>query len=159
MDEYTFPIILLIAGFFFGIVLLILNEHNTDNSWKKTTKTTLSKLDGFARSNDINTLKTLLMDADKLLDFCLEKSGVKGDKMGDRLKNVKDKIVGKEIKKGQRVSQSEWKKHKKKKELYNKIWEAHKLRNKLAHEINFNPTKSELKTGYTSLKRGIKSLL
>lgn len=159
MSEYTFPIILLFSGFVFGAALLLLNDKQVDNSWKKTIKTNLDKLDELSKSKDINTLKSLLIEADKLLGYALEKAGVEGNGVGDRLKNAKEKIGGKDLKKGERVSQTEWKRIKKKKELYTDIWDAHKLRNKLAHEIDANPTSKELKTSYLNLKKGIKTLL
>lgn len=159
MDQYIFPLFILLTGILFGITLLILNNIQPSNTWKKTTKAKLLDLNSRFKSNDVNALKIALMEADKLLDYVLTQYGIPGDTLGDRLKNAKESIVGKEIKKGQKVSNSEWNKRKRNKDLYNKIWEAHKLRNKLAHELNFEVKNKDLKTSYTNLKRGIKHFL
>lgn len=159
MDQYIFPLFILLSGIVFGITLLILNNAQPSNSWKKTAKAKLLDLNSRFKLNDVNALKMALMDADKLLDYVLTQYGVSGETLGDRLKNAEKLIVGEKIKKGQKVSQTEWNKYKKNKELYNKIWEAHKLRNKLAHELNFEVKNKDLKTSYTSLKRGIKFFL
>ncbi len=60
------------------------------------------------------TFSVAVSDADKLLDAGLQAIGVHGATMGDRLKNAKDKFDY---------------------SLYQRIWEAHKLRNHLAHEV------------------------
>jgi hypothetical protein len=53
--------------------------------------------------------------ADKLLDYVLKQKGYAGDTMGERLKSARDDF-----------SQT----------TYNNVWEAHKLRNQLVHELH-----------------------
>jgi len=62
-------------------------------------------------------LRQALISADKSLDNAL-RDVVSGETMGDRLKEGKDLFD---------------------KDLLNKIWEAHKLRNNLVHESGFEP--------------------
>lgn len=62
-------------------------------------------------------LRQAIITADKMMDTAL-KDLVAGEKMAERLKNARDKFD---------------------KGLYNKIWEAHKLRNNLVHEVGFEP--------------------
>lgn len=64
------------------------------------------------KSNDAS-YQFAIMSADKLLDQALKESGVPGQTMGDRLK-----------KSGGRLSD------------INGVWAAHKLRNRIAHEVN-----------------------
>lgn len=59
--------------------------------------------------------KFAVIEADKLLDDILKKAGYVGDTMGDRLKNIQTGQV----------------------QSLNLIWEAHKIRNRLAHETNY----------------------
>jgi hypothetical protein len=68
----------------------------------------------FYRGNE-NDLKVAVIDADKLLDEALREAGVRGSTPGDRLKNVKP---------GQLPD-------------LDGVWQAHKLRNQIAHEPNF----------------------
>ncbi|HET9411851.1 MAG TPA: hypothetical protein VFO38_03325 [Candidatus Saccharimonadales bacterium] len=54
-----------------------------------------------------------IFEADKLLDHALKNRGIPGQTMGDRLKNARGSFMNN-----------------------NAVWEAHKLRNRLAHEQN-----------------------
>jgi hypothetical protein len=81
-------------------------------------------------------LKQALLTADKALDNAL-RDIVPGETMGERLKNAKDRF--------------DW-------PVYNKIWEAHKIRNALVHESDFEPPYHVLITSVQDLKRGLTSL-
>ncbi len=59
--------------------------------------------------------KLAVIDADKFLDDLLKKDGYPGETMGDRLMSID---------KAQFVS-------------LDGLWEAHKIRNKLAHDVNY----------------------
>jgi hypothetical protein len=62
-----------------------------------------------------NDLKVSIMDADKLLNEALREAGIVGSHLGDRLKKASS---------GQIPN-------------LNDVWQAHKLRNQIAHEPNF----------------------
>ena len=62
-------------------------------------------------------LKQALITADRSLDTAL-KDFANGETMGERLKDVSKKFDN---------------------DIYNKIWQAHKVRNSLVHESNFEP--------------------
>lgn len=59
--------------------------------------------------------KFAIIEADKLVDDLLKQAGYPGDTMGERLMNIE---------KGQLLS-------------LQGLWEAHKIRNKLAHDTNY----------------------
>lgn len=65
------------------------------------------------KKNNIATYQFAILSADKLLDRALMQSGVKGNTMGERLKNC-----GKSI------------------NNIDSVWAAHKIRNKIAHEVS-----------------------
>ena len=67
--------------------------------------------------NNIETMepKLAVIEADKLADTVLKKAGVKGESMAERLRQV-EKIADRSV--------------------YQRMWEAHKVRNELVHEIN-----------------------
>ena len=67
--------------------------------------------------NNIETMepKLAVIEADKLADMVLRKAGIKGESMAERLRGV-EKIVDRSV--------------------YQRMWEAHKVRNELVHEIN-----------------------
>ena len=65
-------------------------------------------------AQDEHALVRAVMEADKLLDQALKMRGVAGSGLGERLKNGKALLGGME----------------------NEAWQAHKLRNRLAHEVD-----------------------
>jgi hypothetical protein len=80
-------------------------------------------------------LASAVGDADKLLDYALKQSGVRGETMGERLKNS-----------GSRFSNR------------NGIWSAHKLRNALAHEADFDLVPSMAHEAIANFERGLRDL-
>lgn len=60
-------------------------------------------------------LKVAILEADKLLNDALREAGIMGIQLGDRLKKTSDSQVPN----------------------LNELWQAHKLRNQIAHEPNF----------------------
>lgn len=76
-----------------------------------------------------------IINADKLLDQALKDSGVKGETMGERLKNSKDKLTHR-----------------------NAIWYAHKLRNQIAHESDISVSAQDTKRALAAFKSALKDL-
>ena len=64
-----------------------------------------------------SSLKEAVIKADKLMDFALMKI-VDGETMGERLKAAKDRFSF---------------------DAYDKVWKAHKVRNAMAHELDYDP--------------------
>jgi len=81
-------------------------------------------------------LRQALIIADKSLDNAL-RDIVVGESMGERLKNGKDLF--------------EW-------SSYQRIWDAHKLRNNIVHETNFDPPYYSVTEAVAEIKRGLNSL-
>lgn len=80
-------------------------------------------------------LKSAIGDADKLLDQVLKQQGFRGETMAMRLQKAEDRFTDKES-----------------------IWRAHKLRNALAHEINFDLVMSQGRKSLDDLHRALKDL-
>ena len=81
-------------------------------------------------------LKQALITADKSLDAVL-KEIVPGETMGERLKNAVDKFD---------------------RPTYNRIWDAHKLRNSLVHEAGFEPAYFRITEAVSNLKEALYKL-
>lgn len=79
-------------------------------------------------------LKHAVMEADKLLDLVLNQKGFSGP-LGEKLKMAKDIFSD-----------------------LNGVWFAHKLRNRLAHELNANVSDSDLRMALSNFKRALKDL-
>ncbi|HSE29516.1 MAG TPA: hypothetical protein VLA77_02945 [Candidatus Saccharimonadales bacterium] len=80
-------------------------------------------------------LHQAVFEADKLLDRALKEKGMRGQTMGDRLKSAKTLFSNN-----------------------NAVWQAHKMRNRLAHETGVRFTQGEVRGAMTSFKTGLKDL-
>ena len=80
-------------------------------------------------------LKNALMEADKLLDYCMKGSGFYGETMGDRLKNHGDRFTN-----------------------LNAVWAAHKLRNQVAHDVHVDVVKPQVEGAIRDLGQAITDL-
>jgi hypothetical protein len=84
-----------------------ISKKKAQNSWKNIEEY-------FYRGGE-SDLKVAILEADKLLNDALREAGVMGLQLGDRLKKANE---------GQIPN-------------LNELWQAHKLRNQIAHEPNF----------------------
>lgn len=80
-------------------------------------------------------LKDAVSEADKLLDYAMKGSGFKGATMGERLKNHRGRFSD-----------------------INSVWSAHKLRNALAHEADFDLVPSQAREAVKNFERALKDL-
>lgn len=85
------------------------------NMPKKQAQDSWKKVQAHFFAGDDNDLKIAIVEADKMLEEALRHAGVRGASLGDRLKNLK---------KGQVPN-------------LDNLWQAHKLRNQIAHETGF----------------------
>jgi hypothetical protein len=76
-----------------------------------------------------------VLNADKLVDQALRDKGFRGQTMGERLKVAKDKLTRR-----------------------NDIWEAHKLRNKIAHEPDVRVSYDQSRKALAGFKQALKDL-
>jgi hypothetical protein len=95
------------------------------------------KVENNLDKNNASTYQFAVLSADKLLDQALRESGVKGETMGERLKNARDKFN---------------------KELLNQIWSAHKLRNQIAHEADSRVNVLGARRALATFKKALKEL-
>jgi hypothetical protein len=82
--------------------------------------------------------KSAIIEADKLIDYVLKSQGVKGETLGERLKNGRSKFEGYSD--------------------YDNLWFAHKVRNNIAHESNHELNSAEAKKAVSYYEQALKSL-
>ncbi len=87
------------------------------------------------KSDNESSYQVAVFEADKLLDKALRERKVKGETMGERMKSA----------------QGVWKNA-------NLVWNAHKLRNKLAHESGFKLRYKDAAQALKGFKQGLKDL-
>ncbi|OGC38499.1 hypothetical protein A2V54_02535 [candidate division WWE3 bacterium RBG_19FT_COMBO_53_11] len=89
-----------------------------------------------AETNRPSAYKEAVIVADKLLDYVLTQIS-SGEAMGERLKNADEAFP---------------------RDIYQGIWDAHKMRNALVHEPNFDLTTLVARDVLEKFKRGFQSL-
>lgn len=82
-----------------------------------------------------SSFQLCVLNADKLLDSALRDKGFKGQTMGERMKNAAQSFSNR-----------------------NDIWNAHKLRNRIAHEADVHVTYDFAKTSLNAFRQGLKDL-
>lgn len=111
-----------------GKTISIETRNNIDRDWKNIVVLLSSK--------GPSQLRQALITADKCLDNAL-RDVVPGETMGERLKSAETKFD---------------------RDLYNKIWEAHKIRNTLVHESGYEPPYFVITQSVENLKLGLQVL-
>ncbi|HUD03488.1 MAG TPA: hypothetical protein VMR51_01755 [Patescibacteria group bacterium] len=91
--------------------------------------------DIIALQKDYKTRPMCLIKADKLLDEALKGSGYHGETMAERLVSAKNHLKDRD-----------------------RVWAAHKLRNKLVHESLFEPSEKEVKLALEHYRKAFKDL-
>ncbi len=132
---------LIILGLIAAVIVLfafylILSKSagESDRQWKLKARNHLSIVLKNTDKNNPVSLKNSLVELDKLLDFVMKSKKLKGDTMGERLKNARSIFD---------------------KSMYNKIWDAHKLRNTMVHEIDYKLNPNELIMHISTLRKAV----
>jgi len=87
-------------------------------------------------SEEPEKIYAAIIEADKLIENILKEEGIEGEHLADRLK----KLDSYEIK------------------TLNRLWEAHRFRNNLAHQEAFQPTLSEAKKALKDYEAFLKEI-
>lgn len=111
-----------------GKIITVETRNNIDKDWKNVVV--------LLSARGPSQLRQALITADKSLDNAL-RDIVPGETMGERLKSAESKFD---------------------RDLYNKIWEAHKVRNNLVHESGFEPPYFVVTQSVENLKKGLQAL-
>jgi hypothetical protein len=82
-----------------------------------------------------NGLRQAVSEADKLFDYVMKEQGYPGQTMADRLRAAQSKLSNRQA-----------------------VWDAHKLRNALAHEVGFDLVASQVRQALDGFERGLKDL-
>ncbi len=96
----------------------------------------VSKIQPAFSSQGTSALRQAVLEADKLLSLVLADL-VAGETLGQRLKNARNIFPY---------------------DLYNRAWQAHKVRNALAHDLDFEPTGDMLRDTLRDFEAVIRSL-
>lgn len=112
--------------------LLQSDREKVQKKWQEIQQ--LMELGGESR------FKQAVLEADKLLYFVLEKMGYSGS-LADKLKKAKERFS----------NDHDY-------SVYNGLWEAHKCRNRIVHEVNVEVISYEAKEVIKKFEQGFKKL-
>lgn len=119
-----------------AIVLLIFLYVLVNSKKPKLNKAKYTNnLDVITKLINYANYQSAVMESDKLLDSALKELGVNGSTMGERLRNCGN--LGLNL---------------------NDIWWAHKLRNRVAHEVGYNISATNANKVVKILKTSLKKL-
>ncbi len=104
------------------------SDVDFENMWQK--------ISDLINANDEHKAVQAIVEADKLLDLVLKKK-VAGDDLGGRLRNAKSLFTS---------------------DGYNRVWEAHKIRNRLVHEVGVEIPIDRCRTAVNDFARGFREL-
>ena len=132
---FVFLIAVLIVGVIVLVTAFLTSTHTPKLDQEQYQVDFLTIQNSLQKENPSSYSMTIIK-GDKLLDKALCEIGTPGRTMGDRLKKV-----GKE-----RFSE------------LNSVWHAHKLRNQIAHEPDFEPSYAQASHALETYKQALKDL-
>lgn len=94
------------------------------------------EIENITKSSSVIELKHAVMEADKLVDYTLKAKGYGGDTFADRLRMAQQSLS---------------------KNLYDELWQGHKVRNQIAHESDLRITNQELRDAAAKLLKYTKA--
>ncbi|MEK7611629.1 MAG: hypothetical protein AAB486_04645 [Patescibacteria group bacterium] len=134
-----------------GILDFFIKKNKNRNGWKspgvtygsvlkpydiKTVSDRWGRIEELLTAGKPSALKQAVMEADKLLDYALTQL-CSGASMGERLKTANSIFSP---------------------ETYQNLWSAHKFRNALVHETNFEPNPKSCREAAMQIKDGLKEI-
>jgi hypothetical protein len=122
---------------FFLKLLGIKSKPSTKNVDWLHVEGKLRELEQMSKLTDQSSAKQLIIQGDVLVDSILKDAKVAGQTMGERLRNLKERLPRTE---------------------YNNLWQAHNKRNELVHEANSFVADWEKNKYFESFKSGIGAL-
>ncbi len=129
-----FIIAILIVAVFVFVAILLTGKHKYRFDIEAYQARFLAIENKLTRDNPA-TFMNAVIEGDKLLDRALNEIGVPGKTMGEKLKKAGDKFSN-----------------------IDAVWHAHKLRNTVAHETDFDITYKQAATALLAYKQALKDL-
>lgn len=128
-----FAAVLIVGGILFAVISLTRNSARALNQDDYRSK--WLAIEQQLKPGETASYHLAILNADKLLDKALRESGIKGETMGERMKNAKDIWSN-----------------------ANEVWMSHKCRNKIAHETDANVSHDDARRALVGFKRALKDV-
>lgn len=135
MSSAVCLIVAIIAVGLLALIAIVLKGNGRHSFDKEEYQTRWLKVENSLKKDDPNSYAIAVMNGDKLLDKAMIEMGIGGKTMGERLKRVDSRLSD-----------------------VNKVWYAHKIRNQIAHESDFQLDYTAASRALASFKRALKDL-
>lgn len=135
MSSAVCLIVAIIAVGLLALIAIVLKGNGRHSFDKEEYQTRWLKVENSLKKDDPNSYAIAVMNGDKLLDKAMIEMGIGGKTMGERLKRVDSRLSD-----------------------VNKVWYAHKIRNQIAHESDFQLDYTAANRALASFKRALKDL-
>ncbi len=126
------PLILILVVLIVLYLGFILTVRMLEKKWSKADLHFFAK--NWKRIAKLDNQKEAILEADKLLDQMLKRKGYQGS-LGDKLKAAANNF-----------------------DDLNALWSAHKVRNKLAHELDYRLKDREFQTAMSGFRKAFRDL-
>ncbi len=128
-----------IFSFIFGKRFGYVREGALTTLDRQTVREGWLKIEEQASFGKPSNYRSAVIDADKLVDFVLRRMYPADETMGERLKSVKPKFINHY-------------------DIYDGLWFAHKVRNEIVHNVNFELPSVEVRNILDKFKAGLEQI-
>ncbi len=135
MPQMIFLVIAIVAVALLALVAMVLGGKRRHTFDVQVYQTKWLKIENGLTKADTRSYNFSVLEADKLLDKALKEMGVPGQSMGEKLKKLGDRLPN-----------------------LNQIWYAHKLRNQIVHESDFQISYDDAKRALRIFRQALKNL-
>lgn len=136
-SSWFFLVIAIVAVGLLALIAMTLTGKHSHTFNVEEYQTRWLKIENSLNRNNPATFTMAVINGDKLLDRALTELGLPGKTMGDRLKRLTDQG---------------------RLEKPNAVWSAHKLRNQIAHESDFDITYEQASHALAAFRGALKDL-
>ncbi len=133
--QVVFLVIAIIAVALLALVAMVLSGKRRHEFDKQAYQTRWLKIENGFDKDDRRSYNFSVLEADKLLDKAFNEMGIPGKSMGEKLKKL-----------GERMPE------------LNKVWQAHKLRNQIVHESDFEVSYEQARQALAIFRQALKNI-
>lgn len=133
--QMVFLVIAIVAVALLALVAMVLGGKRRHTFNVQEYQTKWLKIENSLNKSDKRSYNMSVLEADKLFDRALNEMGIPGQTMGEKLKKL-----------GHRLPE------------LNKVWYAHKLRNQIAHESEFQVNYEDARHALRIFRQALKNI-
>ena len=128
-------VVLILGAILFAVLTKLTNQKTSKRLNVEHYRVKCLAIEQQLKRDEVSSYHLSVLNADKLVDQAMRESGMKGENMGERLKNSPNKFSD-----------------------INGLWTAHKLRNRIAHESDVYVTYDEAHSALVNFRKALKDL-